>query len=665
MNSTLQVNIVKPQPAKLAEFKPRKRPRKGAALMSSIGPVEDLESYVKADWWRDIFNANYLRTDGDVVADPDITKAEIDTFLALADVPLEACILDLCCGQGRHLMELATRGYTGLYGVDRSHYLISRAKRSAIGAGYAINFREGDARKLRYPESKFDFIYLPGNSFGYFESADDDATVLRELQRLLKPGATVLMDITDGDYLRANYEARSWEWIDKNYFVCRERSLSRDNSRLVSREVITHTKKGVVADQFYAERLYNQNQLIALLGDNGFEFLAAESLGTESKRNQDLGMMAHRIVVTAKSSKVASAACAPEYRTPRQVTVLMGDHRRTDVVKPNGTFDDDDFRTIDHLKKGLASLSEYHISYLDDHDVILRDTARCAANADFVFNLCDEGFNNEASKELHVPALLEMHNIPYSGGSPQCLAYCYDKSLVRGLASEMEIPVPAGFIVSPEEVAFISLPLAFPVIVKPNYGDSSVGITANSVCYDVAQLEKAIATVRDRIGFDRPVLVEQYLQGKDLSVGIIGNPPENYLVLPIIEEDYSRLPADLPQICGYEAKWDQDSVYFKNVTSIAAQLPQATVEFLTASCIKLFQRLDCRDYARFDWRVDHNGTPRLLEANPNPGWCWDGHLAKMAALAGISYAEMLRRILSACDERVSSKRRRRAGQAAA
>ena len=70
--------------------------------------------------------------------------------------------------------------------------------------------------------------------------------------------------------------------------------------------------------------------------------------------------------------------------------------------------------------------------------------------------ITDEGFNNEASKELHVPSLLEMLDIRYSGGNPQCLAYCYDKSLIRGIAKEMDIPVPAAFSVAPEEVAFIS-----------------------------------------------------------------------------------------------------------------------------------------------------------------------------------------------------------------
>ena len=71
-------------------------------------------------------------------------------------------------------------------------------------------------------------------------------------------------------------------------------------------------------------------------------------------------------------------------------------------------------------------------------------------------------------------------------------------------------------------------------------------------------------------------------------------------------------------------------------------------------CIQLFERLGCRDYARFDWRLDSNGTPRLLEANPNPGWCWDGHLAKAAALDGTGYGKMLEMILDAAARRIGS-----------
>lgn len=123
------------------------------------------------------------------------------------------------------------------------------------------------------------------------------------------------------------------------------------------------------------------------------------------------------------------------------------------------------------------------------------------------------------------------------------------------------------------------------------------------------------------------------------------------MVLPITEEDYSELPPELPPICGYEAKWLPDSPYGK-VRSIPADIPEETREFIVSCSLLLFKRLECRDYCRFDWRLDANGTPHLLEVNPNPGWCWDGHLAKMAAFAGISYPGMLRLILEAALRRL-------------
>jgi D-alanine-D-alanine ligase len=245
-----------------------------------------------------------------------------------------------------------------------------------------------------------------------------------------------------------------------------------------------------------------------------------------------------------------------------------------------------------------------------------------------------------------------MLHIPYTGGGPQCLAFCYDKSLVRGIAKEMKIPVPEGLLVKSEDSTF-DLPMNFPIIVKPNFGDSSFGIIQDSVVQTPEELIDAVAEIRRRFGYQQPVLVEEFLLGKDLSVGIIGNPPHEYTVLPIIEEDYSSLPQGLPHLCGYEAKWLPDSPYW-NLRSIPAVLPESTLGFLEDASAKLFVRLGCRDYARFDWRLDSEGNPKLLEANPNPGWCWDGHLAKMSQLAGLSYSEMLETIISAAAMRLST-----------
>ncbi|MFO7979830.1 MAG: methyltransferase domain-containing protein [Candidatus Aminicenantes bacterium] len=628
-----------------------KAKNKNSALVEVLGPVEDLESYVRADWWRLIFNANYLRTDGDVVEDAKITKYEIDLFTAALALPKDAYILDLCCGQGRHSLELARRGYTQVTGLDRSHYLINRARKLNKQAGLNVQFKEGDARKLRFKNDHFDAVIIAGNSFGYFESAKDDKRVLEEIKRILKPEGKLLIDVTDGKYIRENFEPRSWEWIDKNYFVCRERSLSKNNDRLVSREVITHVTKGVIADQFYAERLYTFQDLQKLLANVGFVSIQEHSkLSPESQRNQDLGMMAKRIVLTAVIKKEWPAIEEKSIKS-ENVIVLLGDPNRKDMVKPNAKFDDDDYHTVSELKKALSQIKHYNFVYLNNHDSLIPELQKIKNTCSFVLNFCDEGYNNEASKELHISALLEILDMPYSGGTPQCLACCYDKSLVRGIAQEMDIPVPKGFLIKPEDVSFIDFSLNFPVIVKPNFGDSSFGISAQNVCCDIQSLENAIVQVRDRFGYNNPILVEELLTGKDISVGIIGNPTISYSILPIIEEDYSSLPPDLPKICGYEAKWDPDSPYWQ-LKSIPANLPEEAERFLAASCLKLYERLECHDYARFDWRLDTNGTPRLLEVNPNPGWCWDGHLAKMAALQGLSYSDMLKMILEATKSRL-------------
>ncbi len=166
----------------------------------------------------------------------------------------------------------------------------------------------------------------------------------------------------------------------------------------------------------------------------------------------------------------------------------------------------------------------------------------------------------------------------------------------------------------------------------------------------------AVSEIRGSFGYDKPILVEEFLSGKDISVGIIGNPPESYTALPITEEDYSLLPPSLPKICGYEAKWLPTSPYWNSIKSVPANLPEETEKFVIECCLKLFERLDCRDYCRFDWRLDSEGKPRLLEVNPNPGWCWDGHLAKMAGAVGMDYAQMLAAIIAAAAQRLGIDR---------
>ncbi|MGB7570038.1 MAG: methyltransferase domain-containing protein [Chitinivibrionales bacterium] len=616
-----------------------------------LGPVPNLEEHVHPDWWKNIFNSFYLKTDADVVDDSNMTRQEIDMFVRILNLSPEDKVLDLCCGQGRHSLELAQRGFKFVEGIDRSHYLIQKARQTAKKDGIEAKFREGDARKLPYPPDTFDVVLILGNSFGYFETINDDLRVLKEAFRVLKPWDRVLIDVADGTYLRKNFQSRSWEWIDKSLFVCRERSLSLDGQSLISREVITHVEKGVLADQFYDERLYTKETLTEILRTAGFSDITVHGeITTDSARNQDLGMMERRLIITAAVKKEWTPVRRKQLGTVKNVAVMLGDPNKPDPLKPSSIFDEDDFYTIDQLKSALREFGDYRFVYLNDHNALIADLTKLKGKIDYVFNLCDEGFNNDARKELNVPALLEILGIPYTGSGPQCLAHCYDKSLVRGIAKEMGIPVPKGFFVKPQDKAF-DLSVDFPVIIKPNFGDSSFGITQSSVANTVEELINAIAKIRDSFGYDKPVLVEEFLNGKEITVGIIGNPPESYTVLPIIEEDFSSLPDSLPRICGYEAKWVPDSPYW-GLKSVQVDLPDDVRRFLEECCLKLFERLECKDYCRFDWRFDLDGNPKLLEVNPNPGWCWDGHLAKMAKFGGLNYKGMLEGIIKAAETRL-------------
>ncbi|MFX0048002.1 MAG: class I SAM-dependent methyltransferase [Candidatus Hermodarchaeota archaeon] len=278
--------------------------KKKESKITCIGPVNELEEYVKKDWWKKIFNSFYLKTDADVVDDQKITQAEVDFFSKILELNTEQHILDLCCGQGRHSIELASRGFNKVEGLDRSRYLIQKARSSAKKQGVFLKFKEGDARKLQYHNDEFDRVLILGNSFGYFETINDDLKVLKEVYRILKPWGKLLIDLTDGAFVKQNFQPRSWEWIDKEYFVCRERALSTDEQRLISREVITHVNKGVLVDQFYAERLYSEDQIKNLLTRAGFSDIQFHgTINPNSQRNQDLGMMEQRIIVTTTVKK--------------------------------------------------------------------------------------------------------------------------------------------------------------------------------------------------------------------------------------------------------------------------------------------------------------------------------------------------------------------------
>src|SRR3990172_9075357 len=144
----------------------KRRPNKHFQKIS--GPVDNLEHHLQPDWWKRIFNSMYLKTDADVVEDKKITETEVDLFMQILSPTKEDVILDVACGQGRHILEMGRRSFKKLYGLDRSRFLIMKAKSTSKSEGLDVHFKVGDARKLPYQTDSFDMVTILGNSFGYF-----------------------------------------------------------------------------------------------------------------------------------------------------------------------------------------------------------------------------------------------------------------------------------------------------------------------------------------------------------------------------------------------------------------------------------------------------------------------------------------------------------------
>lgn len=587
--------------------------------------ADDIESRLRPDWWKTIFDATYLLTDADAVEVPEITQQEVDALIAATGITPGDRVLDLCCGQGRHVLELAARGFSHVFGVDGSEYLINVAMERAFKADLNAGFVVGDVRQLGGKFGTYQCVTLMGNSFGYLESEDADRDVLRTAYRLLAPGGVVYLDVADGDWLRENFSPASWEWVGEHKMVCRERKLSGD--RLVSRELLIDTQRGVQKDSTYAERLYSRERLCDLLREVGFEDV--QVVGGLGTGGTDPGMMAHRFTVVGK--RVV------------KVTVLMGDPRLPDAVKPDGRFGEADLDTIARMKAALAKLPGHRFDFVDDHTPE-RYFAR--HGGDVVLNLCDEGYRNDPRSEAIVPAALDALGIPYTGCPPHCLVLCYDKAVVRALAKGIGVSVPEEVSVLPGQ------PVPpwdnFPALVKPAFGDSSVGIDATSVVHDQAALVAAVDARRCH----GAVLIQEFLTGAEFSVGLVGNPDYDLRALPVLEVDYSALGEGVVPILGYESKWIAGSPWWEHLRYRKAETTAATTVLISRSR-DLFKLLCCRDYARFDWRCGADGEPRLLEVNPNPGWCWDGKMAIMAEMEGVPYEGFLREIIGAALRRVS------------
>jgi len=262
---------------------------------------------------------------------------------------------------------------------------------------------------------------------------------------------------------------------------------------------------------------------------------------------------------------------------------------------------------------------------------------------DFVFNM-SEGWGNHRSREAQVPSVLEMLDIPYTGSDPLTLSVCLDKILTKKLVALEGVPTPKWLVVDTEkeleEINWKGFP--FPSIVKPAAEGSSKGIRLTSLAEDVTQAKIEMARVLRT--YKQPVMLEEFIDGEEITVGVIGNSPAKLVGM------MSIIPKKKEKHFVYSVEVKRDYVNLVDYES-PPKLPQKVLEKLEQFSIKSFKILGCRDFSRVDFRLRRNGVPYFIEINPLPGLGTYSDLIIMGIKMGWTHEGFIGTVLDTAIER--------------
>ena len=258
-----------------------------------------------------------------------------------------------------------------------------------------------------------------------------------------------------------------------------------------------------------------------------------------------------------------------------------------------------------------------------------------------VFNVC-EGLGGSPLGELLVASALERLCIPFTGCPTTALALCLDKGMSKSLLKAIGFPVPKHFAVLPSQRLPASLPFQLPAIVKPLRQDGSLGINDASVVRTRKAMGDQVDTIHRR--YHEPAIVEEYIAGREFNVSVIGD--RRPKPLPVSEIDFSGMPAGLPKIVSYAAKWNtNDPRYGGTVPVVPAPIPKAQAVRLQRLAARAGRALGCRHYWRVDFRVSPSEKPYIVEVNPNPDLHPDAGLARALKAARIPYEDFILKVV--------------------
>lgn len=277
-------------------------------------------------------------------------------------------------------------------------------------------------------------------------------------------------------------------------------------------------------------------------------------------------------------------------------------------------------------------------------DIMVFANALLGANPDIIFNLC-EGFWGNARQEMHVAAMLELLGIPFTGAAALCLGLTQDKLRTKDLLRVNGLPTPRYLSVRLGEKAPSTHKLVYPLIVKPRFEDASLGIGPESVVENERDLKRRVAYIHKT--YQQSALVEEFIEGRELNVSVLGD--ASMEPLPTAEIIFNKSLSR--SLVGYAAKWveeSQDFIGTRPVCPAVLEPPdKKLVRYVAARACRI---MNCRDYARIDIRL-RQGAPYILEINANPDISPDAGLARSAAVGGISYPQLIERVITMAAQR--------------
>jgi len=302
-------------------------------------------------------------------------------------------------------------------------------------------------------------------------------------------------------------------------------------------------------------------------------------------------------------------------------------------------------RTLDkkeveeEVAEALTKLGHEPVMYeLDGTQKSLLGLAR--VDCDLVFNLA-ESFADDDTSDFKIAAYLELLGKKYTGSGSHGLMLAQDKAVAKKIFAFHGIHTPTFARCYRGRLDF-SHDLQFPVIVKPAREDGSIGIEFSAVVNSIRELMERMDWLHTH--FDSPVLIEEYIEGREMYVGVLGNDkPE---ALPVIELDLSKLPEGTPRIAEAEVKWGKGTRAYRDTKSaIATDLPEDTVQQLQQTAIAAYQALELRDYGRVDMRLQADGRLHVIEVNPNPWLASRAEFSMAARKSGRTYTQIIEEIV--------------------